>query len=132
MAADLLPDGLEVSKTNTNPTLPDSNGDGVSDFDEDRDRDGFSNGVEVNDLLTDPADARSTLLPDVSNSSDGLSLKFQTARGRSYQVLYTDDPGDSNSWVEVVLLPGNGAEVVVPLPAGEFSERGFFRIALVR
>ena len=52
-----MSDEVEVNTLNSNATNADSDGDGVSDGDEDLDGDGLSDGDEVNTHNTDPTNS---------------------------------------------------------------------------
>src|SRR5690606_41181399 len=81
-----VPAGHEIELTRTNPTLADTDGDGIDDFHEDADADGLTNGEEVtgskntkfNNEPTDPMDADS--------DNDGVDDGTEIANGTNPNV----------------------------------------------
>lgn len=108
---DQLPDSLELA-LGTNPLLSDTDNNGISDGNEDSDRDGQSNLAEFLITLTDPADANSffkaCLGPHPTNPND-LALTFPMLTGRNYRVLSSQD---LSSFDLLAAYEGTGTEFI--------------------
>lgn len=89
---DGIPDALE-STTNTSPYLWDTDGDGLSDGEEDPDGDGFDNLDEVL-AGTDPADGNDYPVPHVVDTDgDGLTDAYEVEHGCDPYSADTDGDG---------------------------------------
>lgn len=114
--ADQLPDDWERQYTSTLGTLRgdvDSDQDGVTDLAE------YITG-------TDPLDSRS--FPSIQDATFGQGVRFQTVRGRLYD-LQKCNTLVSNDWKTVrANIPGTGTQMNIPDESGDLS--AFYRFAV--
>lgn len=127
---DGLTDSEELELTLTNPDLPDTDGNGIPDGEEDPDGDGLSNLVEVrvhgtNPRLSDtdgdgfddpfeisigfdPTSAQST--PEgLSRIRTAIEFEFYAANGASYRI---EGSSDLQNWTNIETgIPGNGGVI---------------------
>jgi Lamin Tail Domain/Bacterial TSP3 repeat len=109
---DGLPDRWEVAN-GTNPDLPDAGAD--------PDGDGLTNAEEYQ-AGTSPTQRDSTLkLTDVSLTTDGLALRFQSVANHTYSVVFTQDLRNPN-WRKLADMPAASADclqtIIDPAPPG--------------
>ncbi len=119
--------------TGTDSGLADSDGDGISDYDEDSDGDGMGNGDEVR-ASTNPGDPNNVLAINDGAPIElrDVTLVWSAVRGLSYIIQYTeDDLKNSPAFTDVagpVVATNDMMSVTIPdgLPAGN----GHYRVML--
>ncbi len=128
---DGLPDSLEP-RLGTDPHLPDSDGDGAPDGEEDADRDGQSNLAEVALTRTDPLDANSRFqisVAPIPDNPDGVLVSFPTLPGLSYTISHSSNLED---WSPLLTLPGSGQEEIRAVTGDPAAHANLYRVAVTR
>lgn len=124
LASDRDGDGLPDDWESAGGLNPDNPADALLD----KDGDGFAN-LEEYLAGTDPANAADYLAMQVEPASTGVTIRFRTVPGRTYQLEYSANLGSAN-WAVLAAFPAADsavAWVADPNPGG----RRFYRLRVV-
>jgi hypothetical protein len=116
---DDLTDLDEMKIHGTDPSSPDTDGDGMRDGDE----------IVAG---TQPTDSQSFFHLDIvsQNGAGGFQLSAATVEGKTYQVQATEDLGDPDSWYAVVDFEGEGPTWALIVSDDAGAVMRFYRLAV--